>query len=165
MKEFDRDGRLLCELQGAIFERSVTECKTSSAVFARRYMHSEYAARMDQPGFLDRPGNAEDAFEALDEQYGASSYGSEKFSKDEMYWIGYLYRYWAYVYEISSKAVYRESNVTRMHSVYYAYHTLDPLNAIQRLIDANGAPIAGSDDSLSIAVALLRRIRGQSQYS
>ena len=47
MKELERDERLLCELQGKIFEKSVGEYGTSSAVFVRRYMNSDYAARLE----------------------------------------------------------------------------------------------------------------------
>ena len=72
MKELDKDGRILCELQGKIFERSAKEYTTSSAVFVRRYMNSDYAARMDREGFADRPTDVQDAFDSLDEQYGAS---------------------------------------------------------------------------------------------
>ena len=52
MKELEKDERLLCELQGKIFEKSVEEYGTSSAVFVRRYMNSDYAARMDRIGFI-----------------------------------------------------------------------------------------------------------------
>ena len=75
MREIDKDGRLLCELQGKIFEKSAEEYGTSSAIFVRRFMHSDYAARMDRPGFADRPTDALDAFTSLDEQYGCSHYG------------------------------------------------------------------------------------------
>ena len=104
MKELDKDGRILCELQGKIFERSAKEYTTSSAVFVRRYMNSDYAARMDREGFADRPTDVQDAFDSLDEQYGASQYGSLVYAQDELFWIGYIYRCWAYAYELSSKA-------------------------------------------------------------
>ena len=48
MKELKKDERLLCELQGKIFEKSIKEYGTSSAIFVRRYMNSDYAARMDR---------------------------------------------------------------------------------------------------------------------
>ena len=84
MKELDKDGRILCELQGKIFERSAKEYTTSSAVFVRRYMNSDYAARMDREGFADRPTDVQDAFDSLDEQYGASQYGSLVYAQDEL---------------------------------------------------------------------------------
>ena len=158
MKNIDRDGRLLCEMQGTIFERSSEHYGTSSAIFVRRYMNSDYAARMDHAGNLDRPTDAHDAFESLDLQYGSSNYGSEKYVADELYWIGYIYRYWAYTREISSKEIYRRFNVRYMHQVYYAYHTLDPENAIQRLMEANNMPL-NDEQELRLAVDILRRMR------
>lgn len=158
MREIDRDGRILCEMQGKLFEKSIERYGTSSAVFVRRYMNSKYAARMDRRGSLDRPTDAEDAFNALDEQYGESTYGTELYSPDELFWIGYIYRYWAYTYEISSKAIYREFSVRDLHKVYYAYHTLDPESAIQRLLEARNKPIS-DEQQLAAAVEILRRIR------
>ena len=158
MKELDKDGRVLCELQGKIFERSAKEYTTSSAVFVRRYMNSDYAARMDREGFADRPTDVQDAFDSLDEQYGASQYGSLVYAQDELFWIGYIYRCWAYSYELSSKAVYKMSNVREMHSVYYAYHTLDPLQAIQRLMEAKGFSFR-EEEQIAEGVKILRKIR------
>lgn len=158
MREMDKDGRLLCELQGKIFETSAKEYGTSSAIFVRRYMNSYFAARMDREGFVDRPSDVQDAFASLNEQYGSSHYGSVVFSQDELFWIGYTYRCWAYLYELSSKAVYKICNVKDMHAVYYAYHSMDPLNAIQRLMEAKG--IASDEEySIEAGVRLLRIIR------
>ena len=158
MKELERDERLLCELQGKVFEKSVEEYGTSSAVFVRRYMNSDYAARMDQIGFIDRPTDEQEAFASLDEQYGISRYGSELFSPEELFWMGYIYRYWVCTYGISSKAAYKMCNVREMHSVYYAYHTLDPLQAIQRLMEAKGLSFQ-EDEQIASGVKILRKIR------
>lgn len=158
MKELDKDGRILCELQGKIFERSAKEYTTSSAVFVRRYMNSDYAARMDREGFADRPTDVQDAFDSLDEQYGASQYGSLVYAQDELFWIGYIYRCWAYAYELSSKAVYKMCNVKDIHTVYYAYHTMDPLNAVQRLMEAKDID-PDTDCTIEAGVRLLRKIR------
>ena len=163
MREIDRDGRLLCELQGKIFEISADEYGTSSAVFVRRYMNSDYAAIMDRGGFIDRPTDAEEAFASLDAQYGLSTYGSETYTPDELFWIGYIYRYWAYVFEMSSKAVYRICNVSDMHSVYYAYHSMDPMAAVQRLMEAKGKPV-DEEEQIEAAVKLLRMIRTANGY-
>ncbi len=149
---------MLCELQGKIFERSVGKYETSSAVFVRRFMNSDFAARMDRIGFIDRPTDEQEAFASLDTQYGRSQYGSELFSPEEMFWIGYIYRYWVCAYGVSSKAVYKMSNVHEMHSVYYAYHTLDPLQAVQRLIEAKGLS-SQEEDQIAAGVSILRKIR------
>lgn len=158
MKELKKDERLLCELQGKIFEKSIKEYGTSSAIFVRRYMNSDYAARMDRIGFIDRPTDEQEAFASLDAQYGSSRYGSELYSPEELFWIGYIYRYWVCAFGVSSKAVYKMSNVREMHSVYYAYHTLDPLQAIQRLLEAKGISFQ-EEEQIAAGVNILRKIR------
>jgi hypothetical protein len=97
-------------------------------------------------------------FHAAGSRYGSSRYGSELFSPEEMFWMGYVYRYWVCAYDISSKAVYKMSNVREMHSVYYAYHTLDPLQAIQRLMEAKGLSFQ-EDEQIASGVKILRKIR------
>jgi hypothetical protein len=160
MRDLDKDGRLLCEMQGKIFERSAKEYSTSSAVFVRRYMNSEYAAGMDREGFADRPADVQDAFASLDDQYGISRYGSVVYTQDELFWIGYIYRCWAYAYELSSRAVYKISSVTDMHAVYFAYHAMDPLNAVRRLMEAKGIDPDG-ECTIEAGVRLLREIRAE----
>ena len=102
----------------------------------------------------------QDAFSSLDEQYGVSQYGSLVYAQDELFWIGYIYRCWAYAYELSSKAVYKICNVKDMHAVYYAYHTMDPLNAVQRLMEAKGID-PDTDCTIEAGVRLLRKIRSE----
>lgn len=158
MREMDRDGRMLCAIQGRIFEKSTESYGTSSPVFIRRFMLSELAGRMDKPGFMDRPFIDEEAFEELNEEYGSSSYGSSKYPPAIMHWIGYIYRYWAYVYEVSSKSVYRTIKPAELRDLYHAYHTMDPLNAIQRIREAKGMSRDGSY-SIEEGVRILREIR------
>ena len=161
MKELEKDGRLLCELQGKIFEKSVEEYGTSSAVFVRRYMNSDYAARMDRVGFIDRPTDAQEAFASLDAQYGSSQYGRELYSPEEMFWLGYIYRYWVCAYGFSSKAVYKMCSVKDIHampSVIVKALNMDPLQAIQRLMEAKGFSFR-EEEQIAEGVKILRKIR------
>lgn len=158
MKDLGKDERLLCELQGRIFETSVEDYETSSAIFVRRFMNSDYAARMDRSGFIEVPTDEQDAFASLDTQYGSSTYGSVLFLPEEMFWIGYIYRYWVCSCGISSRAVYKIANVHEIHSVYYAYHTLDPLQAIQRLMEAKGVSFS-EEEEIAKGVKILRMLR------
>ena len=45
---------------------------------------------------------------------------AEVYSKDVIYWIGYIYRYWHYYTEESSKAIYKQAPVETMK-----HHRLD----------------------------------------
>ena len=158
MKKLEKDDRILCELQGEIFEESAAEYKTSSAVFVRRYMNSQYASIMDKSGFIDRPTSVKEAFISLDEQYGKSEYGSKIYSTDELFWIGYVYRCWACIYGLPSSAIYKICNVRQMHDLYYAYHTMTPENAIERIMEAKNKPL-NDEDQIEYGVKLLREIR------
>ncbi|WP_199663664.1 hypothetical protein [Eubacterium sp. AF19-12LB] len=50
---------------------------------------------------------AKDILNMIEEEYGASKYGSVKYNLNELYWIGYLYRYFSYTYNMSSIQVYK----------------------------------------------------------
>ena len=102
MRKIDRDGLLLCELQAESFARSVTDARTSSEIFIRRFMHSNVVKEMDNASILLTNLQPRDILERIDEEYGVSDYGSVKYSTEEMYWIGYIYRYYAYTYDKSS---------------------------------------------------------------
>ena len=43
MRKIDKDGLLLCDMQGKTFELSVTAQDNSSEIFIRRFMNSEVA--------------------------------------------------------------------------------------------------------------------------
>ena len=49
MREFDHDGLLLAEYQGKLFERSA-ELRCSTAVFLRRFLHSDFVKKMEMNG-------------------------------------------------------------------------------------------------------------------
>ena len=159
MREMDKDGLLLCSIQGRIFEESNAKYATSSPVFIRRFMNSELAREIDSGGLLERPFNEEDGFARLDEEFGTSSYGTEKYPTEVLYWIGYIYRYWSYVYEWPSRRVYRAAGARELRDLYYAYHTLDPLNAIQRIMEAKRLITGPGEYSIEEGVQLLREVR------
>ena len=57
------------------------------------------------------------------------------FSKDTLYWTGYVYRYWHYYKNLSSKEIYKIADAKTMAQVYLSYHTLDTEMAIDRLCE------------------------------
>ena len=57
----------------------------------------------------------------------------EVYSKDVIYWIGYIYRYWHYYTEESSKAIYKQAPVETMKRNYLMFHTMAPEVAIEDL--------------------------------
>ena len=46
MREMDKDGLLLCEIQAKVFEKSIEQEQCSSGIFVRRYMNSKVCERI-----------------------------------------------------------------------------------------------------------------------
>lgn len=138
MKTIDRDGLLLCELQAKTFELSVDIVAASSAIFVRRFMNSKTAKWLDSGTILASNMQPADLLALVEEQYGPSGYGSEKYTYNEMYWMGYVYRYYAYTYQCSSVSVYKTIKPKELRGLFLPYHTLDPSQAIERILEAKG---------------------------
>ena len=83
------------------------------------------------------------------------SYGKEKYSEAELYWIGYIYRYWSYTYQKTSKQIYKFIKPKELRSLYYPYHSLDPAQAIERILEAKGVD---EKDMTARGVEIMREI-------
>jgi hypothetical protein len=122
-------------------------------------MNSELAKRMDGVGFAFDSLDVSDAINEVEEQYGTSAYGVEKFSVEEMHWIGYIYRYWAYVAGKSSKQLYKIAKPGKMRKLYFPYHSLDPLQAIERIVEEVEPEEEKGLDDIAKGVLALRKVR------
>lgn len=155
MKEMDEIGRKLCVAQAELFVSSLRLAKCSSPIFLRRFMNSAVAKRMDEGGFLFESSTDVSVMEELESEYGASQYGKTKYAENELYWMGYLYRYWCYTYGKTSKQVYRMMKPTELKTLFYPYHSLDVGAAIERILEAKNIR---EEDFTARGVAVLRRI-------
>ena len=95
MKKIDESDLKLCKMQAEIFAQSLGKTQCSSPIFLRRFMYSQVAGRMDAGGFLFESCDINAVFEELNEEFGISTYGKEKFTESELYWMGYIYRFGA----------------------------------------------------------------------
>lgn len=129
MREFDSKGLKLAKGQAYLFENSIKRYKGSSAIFIRSFMYSKEAQKIDRTLELDS------ASIIYSNNSDYLSKGTEKYEPDIIYWIGYIYRYWAYTFEMSSKQIYKIANAETMRSLYFAYHTMDPKFAIERILE------------------------------
>ena len=155
MRKIDETGLKLCKMQADVFSASGSREKCSSLIFIRRFMNSQVAQRMDTDGFLFEACDINSIFEDINLEFGESSYGKEKYSDSELYWIGYIYRYWAYTHQKTSKQIYKIIKPKELKRLYYPYHSLDPAQAIERILEARGM----SEDNLtSRGVEILRNI-------
>lgn len=156
MREMDNYGLKLCKFQAEVFQKSIDEMDCSSGIFVRRFMLSDLAKRIDKGGFLFDAIDVIDALHEINVQYGPSDYGTVKYGKEELYWIGYIYRYWSYITEKNSKQIYKVAKPEELNKLYFPYHSLDPEQAIERIQESKG--IVEKDD-IKRGVEILRKVR------
>lgn len=154
MKSIDEAGIKLCKYQAQLFEMSHDLAGCSSAVFIRRFMNSNAAKRIDNSSLLFEAISINELFDEINSQYGESSYGKIKYSKEELYWIGYIYRYWCYTHNQSSKYVYGIISAYELKKLYFPYHSLDPKMAIERICEAKNI---SNEISIEKGVEILRK--------
>lgn len=163
MRPIDHDGLVLCRMQAEVFRRSAELLGCSSAVFVRRFMNSRVARRMDAPSFLDGATSIEAILEEVEQEYGKSSYGTLRYSGDVLYWMGYLYRYWAYTRQLASARIFRIISGAQLAKLFLPYHSLDPDQAVDRIMEAKGDQ--PQENTVERGVRLLRAIREKSHFN
>ena len=136
MREFDHTGILLAEYQGKIFEKSV-DLNCSTAIFVRRFLHSNYLKKLDMNDLTSISLDVNEALDSIQCQFGDSDYGKVKYSKNALFWIGYMYRYISYTRGITTKFTINLFTHKQMNDVYYSFHTQDPEWCIYSLLEMN----------------------------
>lgn len=157
-KKIDKDGLILCELQAKAFELSASVVDTSSEIFIRRFANSEIAKTLDDTSILQTNLQPKDIIDLINEEYGVSSYGSVKYTLNELFWIGYIYRYFSYTYGWSSVQVYKTVKPKELRGLFLPYHTMDPAAAIERILEAKGM-LPDSEEDLQRQYKIFKRIR------
>ncbi len=137
MREFDHTGLLLAEYQGKIFEKS-TDLNCSTAVFIRRFIHSDFLKRMDTNDVSTLSLDVNEGINSIQKQFGDSDYGKIKYSKSALFWIGYMYRYISYTRGVTTKFVMSLFPYSQLNDVFYSFHTQDPEWCVHSLLEMNG---------------------------
>jgi hypothetical protein len=131
----------LCDIQGRLFELSAKE-DISSEVFIPAYMTSKTCEQYDAPYHRLQWSGEEYLMEEFYDEYKKQgrlfSNDMKKgkkilFTKDELYWIGYMYRYWHFLTGEKSKQFYRQAPVQMMKKIYPGFHTIDEKLAIENI--------------------------------
>ncbi len=138
MGKMSKDCLLLCDLQAKTFESAVDLTTVSSEIFIRRFMNSKAAKLLDNESILQTNMHEKDILYLIEEQYGRIEYGSKKYTHNEMFWIGYIYRCFCYAYGVSSLQAYKAVKPGELRGLFPAYHTLDPMQAVERILEAKG---------------------------
>lgn len=123
----------LCDIQGRLFELSA-DAGYDSACFARVFMYSRTAKELDEKYNRMQWAGEEYLLEEITANVGKKLKKSDEiFSKNVLYWIGYIYRYWHYYTNESSAEIYKQANVNTMKRNYMMFHTMAPELAIEDL--------------------------------
>lgn len=157
MKTIDNNGYVLCDIQSQLFEQSLS-LNCSTEIFIRRFMNSKIAKQFDSTQILDDTLSVDSMIQCLNDEYGVSHYGLIKYSKNELYWIGHIYRYFCYTYEISSRQAYKIVKPKELRTLYESYHTLGTAQAIERILEAKKIHVY-SDDYTEKGLEILRRMK------
>lgn len=123
MREFDLNGLRLAEYQGKLFEASAQQLECSSAVFLRRFLHSDLLKILDTNDSSRISLNVQDGLDMIETKYGPSKYGKEKFSCESLFWMGYLYRYISYTRNVETTLLFKIFDYKKINELYYTYHT------------------------------------------
>ena len=121
----------LCDIQGRLFERSI---EFASEEFIHEFMNSKVAEQLDASYSNLQCMGEEYLMEELKDEKKLNICG-EKYPSDILYWIGYIYRYWACTRNVKSKAIYRIAPAKTMRRNNMIFHTFDPEIAIDDLIE------------------------------
>lgn len=144
MRKEDYDCTLTCQIQGNIFEKSLKYLNCSSPLFIKKYMMGEDALSMDRLEFLN---TAKSDIQVLLDMKD-TEFGTTKYSSYDLYWMGYIYRFWSYTYEIDSKQLYKLFPGTKLIK-YSAYSEHDPKYVINMIIEENNLKMTNDSDLFS----------------
>lgn len=123
----------LSDMQGQLFELS-KEKYLDSEKFIKAFMLSEIAADLDSDfNHVQWAGKEYIMERILDELHDEVEKGGELFDREQLYWIGYVYRSWHYYTGESSKQIYKQAPAKTMEATYLSYHTMSVEMAIDRL--------------------------------
>lgn len=123
----------LCEMQSELFLMSIDK-NIDSESFIKLFMNSNIANKLDSEfDFLQWAGKEYIMETILDEYKDELIFNGILYDRETMEWIGYIYRFWHFYTNESSKEIYKQANAKTMRIVYYSYHTLDCSVAIDKL--------------------------------
>jgi len=129
----------LCEQQGRLFKECQYDFERDAIDFITKFMKSSIAADIDRPlSFYHSMGIKPIGEYFLQEANVLPVQEGNIIDNDALFWIGYTYRYWAFMGE-SSKEIIEQAPVERALWVYPGYHTLAVAEAIRMFKKGNKA--------------------------
>lgn len=124
----------MCDIQGRLFELSADR-KYSSSAFIKAFMTSPVAKSLDSKFNHMQWAGEEYLLDEIASLIDAENFtkNAEVLSKDVLYWIGYVYRYWHYYTGEDSARIYKQAPYDTMKRNYMIFHTMAPELAVENL--------------------------------
>lgn len=122
----------LCDIQGRLFELDLKE-NLEYPDFAEKFMNSETARFLDYPYDRLQWAGEEYILENLMEEAVLKQCRGENYSQEQVYWMGYVYRYWHFYTGETSREIYTQADAVQMAECYLGFHTLDVSMTIEDL--------------------------------
>ena len=123
----------LCDIQGRLFE-SFADCQYDSESLVKSFMTSDLARDLDSEYNRMQWAGEEYLLEELlatcKEKLTAKI---KDVSKEALFWMGYIYRYWHFYTGEESSKIYKQASFDTMNTNYLMFHTLDAEVAIENL--------------------------------
>ena len=120
----------LCDIQGRLFKLSARR-GINSAEFIKVFMKSATAKALDSTyNRMQWAGEEYLLEEVIDEAGDRFEKPGEVYTEEQIYWIGYIYRYWHYVTGESSKEIYKQAPVKVMKRNYARLYMMTPEEVI-----------------------------------
>lgn len=118
--------------QGRLFELALFHGYDSPA-FIETFMKSRTAAALDDIYDRLQWAGEEYILEELYDEAGGLKKAGTTYAAEVMYWMGYIYRYWHYYTNETSRDIFRTANAETMNECWTGFHTLDVEMAIDDL--------------------------------
>ena len=128
----------VCEGQGDLFEESQYDFGCDALDFITKFMNSEIAESLDNDLSMCHTWGVKQTGETLMSMVDVKKHsGNTYISRECLFWVGYMYRYWTWWLGAPSKAIISEVPAATACAMYEGYHTLDVEAAIMMFIRAN----------------------------
>lgn len=123
----------ICDIQGRLFELFLcTEYDAESLVKA--FMNSKVAENLDSEyNRMQWAGEEYLLEELISTCKNKLRPKKEDYSREVLFWTGYVYRYWHFYTKEESKKIYKQAPFETMNVNYLMFHTMDVELAIDDL--------------------------------
>lgn len=135
MRKFDSNGLRLAEYQGKLFEMSCEYFNCSTKIFIRRFYYSKLSKLLDKNDSSLISFDVIEGLNTIEDQFGRIEYGKNKYNKESLFWVGYLYRYISYTRNVSTRFIMKLFNYEKLFELYYVYHTQDMEWCVSNLLE------------------------------